>query len=58
MKLQVKCECRDIESVNESSRISNMIPLWIDRNNRRRGLPSKYDNSLKGRIEFIKLMQD
>jgi hypothetical protein len=47
---------KQIRETNESSRISNMTPLWKDRHNRRHGGISKYDNSLKGRQEFINMM--
>lgn len=47
---------KEVHEVNERSRISNMTPIWKDRHERRHGKKSKYDHSLKGRLEHIKRM--
>jgi hypothetical protein len=47
---------KQIRERNEKSKIENMTPIWKDRHNRRHGIKSKYDNSLKSRIEFINKM--
>jgi hypothetical protein len=47
---------QQIERINEASRISNMIPIWKDRNIRRRRKISTYDHSLKNRLAWLKEM--